>query len=133
MCNKCKCNGSWDVLEKLLSIEKSNEKLKELDMLRANLQSEEDFSQIWNDMKQSCQSIKDLSMEEYKTILKKFSLPNVSQEDMQQLNCIYEKTSNVLYFPLIGLNNCVAGYKSLTIDSKEDQTVPASGEWYTIF
>lgn len=75
MCNKCKCTGSWDVLEKLLSLEKSNEKLKELDMLRANLQSEEDFSKIWNDMKQSCQSIKDLSTEEYRTVLRNFSLP----------------------------------------------------------
>lgn len=54
-------------------------------------------------------------------------MQSISQEDMRQLNCIYEKRSNVLYFPLMGLNDSIVGYKSLTIDSREDQTIPAFG------
>lgn len=44
---------------------------------------------------------------------------------MSQLNCFYNKTRNVLYFPLIGLNNSIVGYKSLLTNPQREQTVPA--------
>ncbi|XP_015436054.1 PREDICTED: twinkle protein, mitochondrial [Dufourea novaeangliae] len=127
MCDKCKYSGSWDVLEKFFSIQKSSEKLKELDVWKANLQLENDFNKDWKQMVKNCHTMKDLSTEEYKSLLINFSLPEVLQEDMSQLQCIYEKTSNILHFPLIGLNNSIVGYKSLTIGSELEQTVPAIG------
>lgn len=53
-------------------------------------------------------------------------LQDVSQQDMSQLNCFYNKTKNVLYFPLVGLNNSIVGYKSLLTNPQREQTVPAS-------
>ncbi|XP_043248677.1 twinkle protein, mitochondrial [Colletes gigas] len=126
MCDKCKFTGSWDILDKLLSRGKSNEKFKELDALKAHSQWE-DFDNKWEDIKKSCRNIKDLTMEEYEMLLNNFSFPHISQEDMSQLNCIYEKTSDILYFPLIGLNNSIVGYKSLTPGATTEQTVPTSG------
>lgn len=46
---------------------------------------------------------------------------------MNQLNCIYEETSELLYFPLIGLDNSIVGYKSFTAYSRDVQTIPVSG------
>ncbi|XP_076248122.1 mitochondrial DNA helicase isoform X2 [Calliopsis andreniformis] len=127
MCDHCKFTGSWNVLEKFLSIEKSSERLEELNVLRNNLQCEKNFNKAWEDIEKSGQSIQDLSLKEYATILKKFSLPCVSQQDMHQLKCVYKGTSSTLYFPLMGLNNSVVGYKLLKIDSEEHETIPASG------
>ncbi|XP_017794153.1 PREDICTED: twinkle protein, mitochondrial, partial [Habropoda laboriosa] len=127
MCNNCKSVGTWDVLEKFLSIQKSNERFKELDVLRASCHLKEDFAQRWKEVIENCQNIMDLSAMEYKLLLSNFSLPHVAQENMSQLNCFYDKTTNVLYFPLIGFNNSVVGYKLLTSNSQEEQTVPAFG------
>lgn len=74
MCDKCKCMGSWDILERFLSIQKSDEKLNELNMLK-NRCVKENFQQTWKNMTNDCQSIKDLSAEEYKTVLDNFSFP----------------------------------------------------------
>ncbi|XP_076649433.1 mitochondrial DNA helicase isoform X2 [Halictus rubicundus] len=132
MCDKCKHNGSWDILEKFLLLEKSDKKLKGLNAFRTNLQVEQNFNEDWENMKKNCQSITDLTIEEYNALLDDFAFPRVSQEDLSQLNCIYEKTSCMLHFPLTGLNNCVVGYKSLTTRSEVVQTIPVSGVSGTI-
>ncbi|OAD59586.1 Twinkle protein, mitochondrial, partial [Eufriesea mexicana] len=46
---------------------------------------------------------------------------------MIQLNCFYNKTTNILYFPLIGLNNTIVGYKTFSTGSQKEQTIPVSG------
>lgn len=75
MCDKCKSTGSWDLLEKFLSVQKSDEKLDELNMLKSRCRMKENFQQIWKDVTNDCQSIKYLSAEEYKTALDNFSFP----------------------------------------------------------
>ncbi|XP_076286895.1 mitochondrial DNA helicase isoform X2 [Lasioglossum baleicum] len=127
MCDKCKHNGSWDILQKILLLEKSDKKLKGLDAFKANLQVEKNFNEDWENMKKNGQSIADLTTEEYNALLDDFAFPRVSQEDLNQLNCIYEKTSCMLHFPLTGLNNSVVGYKSLTTRSEVVRTIPVSG------
>ncbi|XP_054012924.1 mitochondrial DNA helicase isoform X1 [Hylaeus anthracinus] len=126
MCDKCKCTGSWDILRQFLSTPKSMEKLKELDILKANLHKEQDFDKKWKDMKENCRDIMELTTEEYNALLDNFSLPDVSQQDMSQLKCIYKETSKVLYFPLIGLENSVVGYKFIGTDVKAEPTFPVS-------
>lgn len=125
MCDKCKSAGSWDMLNKFLS-KKPNENLEELDILKTKCCLKENFEKTWKCMTSDCQSIKDLSVEEYEILLNNFSLPDVSQQDMSQLNCFYNKTKNVLYFPLVGLNNSIVGYKSLLTNPQREETVPAS-------
>ncbi|XP_043586468.1 twinkle protein, mitochondrial isoform X2 [Bombus pyrosoma] len=127
MCDKCKCTGSWDILERFLSIQKSDERLNEFNMLKDRCCVKENFQQIWKNMTDDCQSIKDLSAEEYKTVLDNFLFPDISQEALSQLKCFYNKTSNVLYLPLVGLNNSIVGYKLLSTNPQKEETVPASG------
>ncbi|XP_033329431.2 mitochondrial DNA helicase isoform X2 [Megalopta genalis] len=127
MCNKCKHNGSWEILEKFLLLEKSDRKHKEFDALKASLQVEKSFNKKWEDKKKYCQNIEDLTIEEYNALLNDFAFPPVSQEDLSQLNCIYDKTSCLLHFPLTGLSNSIVGYKSLTKCSVVKRTVPVSG------
>ncbi|XP_026670715.1 twinkle protein, mitochondrial [Ceratina calcarata] len=127
MCDNCKSTGSWELLEKFLSPEKSVEKTKELEMLSSRLQSKEDFTSTWENVIKDCQSIRDLSKEEYRILLNSFSLPHVPQEDMSELNCFYERASNALYFPLVGLNNNIVGYKLFSDNMQNEKTVPAAG------
>lgn len=74
MCDKCKYAGSWDILKKFLS-KQPNENLEELKMLKTKCCLKENFEEIWKSMTSDCQSIKDLSVEEYEIILNNFSLP----------------------------------------------------------
>ena len=74
MCDKCKSAGSWDMLNKFLS-KKPNENLKELDMLKTKCRLKDNFEKTWERMTSDCQSIKDLSVEEYEILLNNFSLP----------------------------------------------------------
>ncbi|XP_076764379.1 mitochondrial DNA helicase [Xylocopa sonorina] len=128
ICDKCKSNGTWDLLQKFLSLPSSNKNTKELDTLRTTFQTEKSFTYTWKDVTKRCQNIKDLSVEEYQVLLSHYSFPHILQEDMSQLNCFYETTTNVLYFPLIGLNNTVVGYKMLSKKlQEEEETIPAFG------
>ncbi|XP_068972816.1 mitochondrial DNA helicase [Bombus flavifrons] len=126
MCDKCNSMGSWDILERFLSIQKSDEKLNEFNMLKDRCVNK-NFQQTWKNITNDCQSIKNLSAEEYKTVLNNFSFPHISQEVLSQLNCFYNKTTRVLYFPLVGLNNSIVGYKSHSINPQKEETVPVSG------
>lgn len=74
MCDKCNSMGSWDILERFLSIQKSDEKVNEFNILK-NRCVNENFQRTWKDVINDCQSIKDLSAEEYKTVLNNFSFP----------------------------------------------------------
>ncbi|CAL7944131.1 unnamed protein product [Xylocopa violacea] len=127
VCDKCETNGSWDLLQKFLSLENSNKNTKELDILRTSCQTEKSFVQTWEDITKKCQNIKDLSVEEYQILLGHFSFPPILQADMSQLNCFYETTTNVLYFPLVGLNNTVVGYKIFSKNLQQEETIPVFG------
>lgn len=74
MCDKCKSAGSWHMLNKFLS-KKPNENLEELDTLKTKCCLKDNFEKIWKCMTSDCQSIKDLSVEEYEILLNNFSLP----------------------------------------------------------
>lgn len=74
MCDKCNSMGSWDILERFLSIQKSDEKLNEFNMLKDRCVNK-NFQQTWKNITNDCQSIKNLSAEEYKTVLNNFSFP----------------------------------------------------------
>lgn len=80
MCDQCKLTGSWNVLEKFLSIQKSNKGLEELNLLKKTLRPIKNLKETWEDIKRKGQSIQDLSLEEYNIILKKFSLPVKTQD-----------------------------------------------------
>ncbi|XP_006615458.2 twinkle protein, mitochondrial [Apis dorsata] len=126
ICDKCKSMGSWNILEKILFLKKSNENLKELDILKIKCNLKENFIERWKRVINDCQSIRDLSAEEYNIFLNNFSFPHVLQKDMSQLNCFYNKTINVIYFPLIGLNTSIVGYKLFSTKPQKEETVPAS-------
>lgn len=51
-------------------------------------------------------------------------LQHVLQKDMSRLNCFYNKTMNIIYFPLIGLNTSIVGYKLLSTKPQKEETVP---------
>lgn len=80
MCDNCKFTGSWNILEKFLLIQKSNDKLKELEMLRATCNLEESFEEEWNKKIRNCQNVADMSTEEYNMLLNNFSLPVRTQK-----------------------------------------------------
>ncbi|XP_076170859.1 mitochondrial DNA helicase isoform X2 [Ptiloglossa arizonensis] len=126
MCDKCTFNGSWNILEQILLKQISSEKFREIILLKKNKQRNEDFDKKWKEKKEKCKNIMDLTTNEYDALLDNFSFPPVLQADMSQLQCIYDKTSNILYFPLIGLNNSIVGYKSVTTDQKLEHTFPAT-------
>lgn len=44
---------------------------------------------------------------------------------MSRLNCFYDKTINAIYFPLIGLNTSIVGYKLFSTKPQKEETVPA--------
>ncbi|XP_076386203.1 mitochondrial DNA helicase isoform X1 [Megachile rotundata] len=127
ICDQCKYTGSWNILEKFLSIQKSSEKSKELDILKKSCHVEENFQQRWNDKIKNCQNVADMSTEEYNSLLNTFSFPYVLQKNISELNCFYEKETNKLYLPLIGLKNSIVGYKVLTPEPGKEQTIPSSG------
>ncbi|KAG7211162.1 hypothetical protein KM043_010486 [Ampulex compressa] len=126
VCDGCRCYGSWDILERFLQQQKSDDMFKELSLIKRNLAIIESFDEKWNEMRKNEQSISDLSETFYEEILRKFSLPIVSQEDMGHLDCIYENNSETLHFPLIAFGKCIVGYKSLSVNSEMDKTIPVS-------
>ncbi|XP_011877477.1 PREDICTED: twinkle protein, mitochondrial [Vollenhovia emeryi] len=125
VCDKCNSKGGWNILEKFLSLTKSNKanSTQELETLRDAVKPEENHASTWNNIIKSNQHIASLSSELYENILNKFSLPRVSQEDILQLNGVYATAPALLYFPLIAFGN-VVGYKTLSCEPELEQTVP---------
>lgn len=78
MCDKCEATGSWDILEKFLSMQKSNKDLKEHNILKTDYPLKKSFSETWKCVTNDCQSIKDLPTEEYNILLDRFSLPVIN-------------------------------------------------------
>lgn len=62
-------------MEKILFLKKSNENLKELDILKIKCNLKENFIEKWKRVINDCQSIRDLSAEEYNIFLNNFSFP----------------------------------------------------------
>ncbi|XP_008556144.1 mitochondrial DNA helicase [Microplitis demolitor] len=110
MCQNCRCTGTWDNLTQFLDSKKSDD----LKKLKNNLTIENDFTEEWETVKNNCQNISNISEEEYNNIISNYALPPVTQGQMNQLDCHYDKTSSTLYFPLVGLGNRVSGFKSLS-------------------
>lgn len=75
ICDKCKSMGSWNILEKFLLLKKSNENFKKLDILKTSCNLKENFIEKWKYIISDCQSIRDLSTEEYNIFLNNFSFP----------------------------------------------------------
>lgn len=77
ICDKCKSMDSWNILEKFLLLKNSNDNLKnkELDILRTSCSLKENFIEKWKCIISNCQSIRDLSPEEYNIFLNNFSFP----------------------------------------------------------
>lgn len=67
--------GSWNILEKFLLLKKSNENFKKLDILKTSCNLKENFIEKWKYIISDCQSIRDLSTEEYNIFLNNFSFP----------------------------------------------------------
>lgn len=67
--------GSWNILEKFLSLKKLNKNLKELDILKTSCSLKENFMETWKYVTSNCQRIQDLSAEEYNILLNNFSFP----------------------------------------------------------
>lgn len=67
--------GSWNILEKFLLLKKSNENFKKLDILKTSCNLKENFIEKWKCIISDCQSIRDLSTEEYNIFLNNFSFP----------------------------------------------------------
>ncbi|XP_012532524.1 twinkle protein, mitochondrial isoform X2 [Monomorium pharaonis] len=127
ICDKCSSKGEWNILEKFLSLTKSNKTnmQEELETLRKKVQVYKDYASKWNYIKKSNHQIADLSSESYERVLNIFSLPRISQEDILQLNSVYAATPELLYFPLIAFGN-VMGYKILSSKPELEQTEPVN-------
>lgn len=77
VCDKCSSKGEWNILEKFLSLTKSNKinMQEELETLRNAIKIHENYASKWNNIIKSNQQIADLSSESYERILNIFSLP----------------------------------------------------------
>ncbi|XP_014487040.1 PREDICTED: twinkle protein, mitochondrial isoform X2 [Dinoponera quadriceps] len=129
MCDKCISKGTWDLLEKLLLLiksTKSSSTQKEFETLKNIIRIQEDYTLKWNNINKSSQLIANLSSDLYQEVLHKFSLPEISQQDILQLNGIYTATPALLYFPLIAFGSNIVGYKTLSSESGLEQTLPTS-------
>ncbi|XP_012279220.1 twinkle protein, mitochondrial [Orussus abietinus] len=134
MCEKCRYTGSWSTLEKFFSPGTSAKKLQELSLLKNSLTAENNLKNEWNKIKESCQNITEMSVDDYNNLLKSLSLPEMNSESMIQMDCAYNALSNSLHFPLVGLGNCIVGYKTLSAHLEVETAVPASNTsglvWY---
>ncbi|XP_043286242.1 twinkle protein, mitochondrial [Venturia canescens] len=126
MCQNCRHTGPWTTLEKFFYPKKSSKIMEELTMLKSNLQREEDFRDEWKTLEDTSEIVSELSEDRFKSILQKFSLPELSQESMSYFNCLYENKSQELYFPLTTAGSHIVGYKTLTsVPRVSEKTVPA--------
>ncbi|KAK2578641.1 hypothetical protein KPH14_012133 [Odynerus spinipes] len=126
MCDKCKSVGSWNILEKLLSLKMSSKTLAEFEKLKKNLLVEKDYTDVWTNMKKHCLDVSKLSKDTYEKIVNMLSLKNMSQEDISMLNCLYDEGKNVLYFPLYAFGHYLVGFKHLSLNTRSELTVPTS-------
>ncbi|KAI4488631.1 hypothetical protein M0802_011447 [Mischocyttarus mexicanus] len=126
MCDKCRCVGSWNILEKVISLKITGKTIKELEKLKNSLLVDLNYTNEWNIIKKDCLEISKLPTDEYKQILNTLSLKNISQEDVSALECFYNKDRNVLYFPLYAFGQYLVGFKQLCLNTKTEVTVPNS-------
>ncbi|XP_024946608.1 twinkle protein, mitochondrial isoform X2 [Cephus cinctus] len=126
MCETCRHSGPWSTLEKFLLPKKSSEIVQELKAFKEVLQVKEDFTKKWTKLKKTLKSITELSDQNYKDVLNIHRLPDVSKESMDQLDCLYDVSTNNVYFPLITSSGSIVGYKCLSKASKKEKTEPTS-------
>lgn len=125
MCENCQHTGPWNVLENYIEEKKSSRENKTSEVWKL-IHKEEDYTSRWNDLKNSSGNVANIPAEEYKNLQKKFSLPNIRQETMADLNCVYNEQLNLWYFPLVAFNTRIVGYRSLSIKNLNDKTEPPS-------
>lgn len=75
MCQNCRYTGAWKTLEKFLHPKRSSKILEELEILKTNLQTEQDFTGEWKSLEDAGQIVSDLSEDRFRSIIQKFSLP----------------------------------------------------------
>ncbi|XP_011315121.1 twinkle protein, mitochondrial [Fopius arisanus] len=124
VCPKCRHSGSWDILSHVIGPKKS---AKPVDMktVKQTLHIEDDFTEKWLNLIESCQNISELSENIYNDLLTNYAFPKVMQSQMSGLHCYYQKSSSSFYFPLMTIGNKIAGYKCLSISSTlNEKTVP---------
>ncbi|XP_046824323.1 mitochondrial DNA helicase isoform X1 [Vespa crabro] len=126
MCDKCRCIGPWNILEKLISLKVTNKKIKELEELKKNLSVDKDYVDEWKVIKENCIEISKLSKDKYDKILDMLSLKNVLQEDISTLNCLYSEDKNALYFPLYAFDHYLVGVKQFFLNTRTEITIPTS-------
>lgn len=74
MCDKCRCIGPWNILEKLLSLKITSKTIKELEKIKNSLSVDKDYIDEWKIIKKDCIKISKLSKDKYDKILDMLSL-----------------------------------------------------------
>ncbi|KAI4482780.1 hypothetical protein M0804_008633 [Polistes exclamans] len=126
ICDKCRCVGSWSILEKILSLKITSKTIKELEKLKNSLLVDSNYTNEWKIIKKDCLEISKLPTDEYEKIFDTLSLKIISRADISALNCLYNKSKNVLYFPLYAFGQYLVGFKQLCLNTKTEVTVPTS-------
>lgn len=126
MCDKCRCIGPWNILEKLLSLKITSKTIEELEKIKNSLSVDKDYVDEWKIIKKDCIKISKLCKDKYDKILDMLSLKNISQEDISMLNCLYNESKNILYFPLYAFGDHLVGFKQLSLNTGTEITIPTS-------
>ncbi|XP_051162071.1 mitochondrial DNA helicase [Leptopilina boulardi] len=126
ICENCEHTGSWNILEKFIVQKKSSRAIKALSEIRKLIQKEEDYFNQWNDLKNNSENVADITINEYEKLRKTFSFPNIPQETMSHLNCLYNEKLQICYFPLMAFNTRIVGYRSLSIKNEFIKTEPST-------
>ncbi|XP_066581681.1 mitochondrial DNA helicase [Prorops nasuta] len=120
----CTCSrmGTFDVFSYYFLNEKCSKISEDEFDKKNNLSNNIDIK--WNQMKSCNQDIARMPEELFNSLVQKFNLPKLKQKDMIQLGCFYEEISSKVYFPLIALNKYIVGYKSISLITLEEETIP---------
>lgn len=119
VCDNCRHSGPWSILEKFFTPKKSGKIIKELEALKESLLVKEDFKNKWEELTCALKPIATLSEEDYQKMIRDLGFPQISQESLTALNCVYDSSTKTLHLPLVDSGGNIAGYKSLTETSEE--------------
>lgn len=73
MCDKCRCIGPWNIIEKFLSL-KAEKTIKELKILKSSLSVDKDYENEWKIIKKDCIEVSKLPKDKYDKILEMLSI-----------------------------------------------------------
>ncbi|KAJ8964650.1 hypothetical protein NQ317_012320 [Molorchus minor] len=122
ICSSCKKTGQWNDFLTLISVKKSKKKVK--DKVEDEVAPGEHIKEFLETIRKSTNEIKKLEEVAFTSILKKFSLPVISQSALSSLDVRVNSKETSMYFPIENVENETVGYRLINSRRTEDTVVP---------